>query len=92
MTIIRLPRRSSLSRFILRACIVFAATVLFFLVARISQSTPQTRLVSPNDNTDRFFQRDNTIFVDPFIGTSGPGYDMKKRIMKFKRLFTLLAS
>ncbi|KAI9286192.1 glycosyl hydrolase family 92-domain-containing protein [Umbelopsis sp. AD052] len=74
MTAFRFPRRASSGRFILRACIVFAITVLLYLVARVSPSTQLSKLVSHNDNTDNFYYRDNTIYVDPFIGTSGPGH------------------
>ncbi|KAH8556792.1 glycosyl hydrolase family 92-domain-containing protein [Umbelopsis sp. PMI_123] len=75
MTIIRLPRRSSFARLTLRACIVFVAAVISFLVINISYSkAPRYNHVSHIDDTDPFYQRDNTIYVDPLIGTSGPGH------------------
>ena len=79
MTIIRLPRRSSFARLTLRACIAFVAAVISFLVINISYSkAPRYNHVSHIDNTDPFYQRDNTIYVDPLIGTSGPGYDIQR--------------
>jgi hypothetical protein len=74
MAYFRIPRPLPFRRYIIRACIIFVAVALCLLLGSISRSEPGAKyLVSLGETTTAQYLRDNTLYVDPFIGTSGAG-------------------